>query len=152
MPAGFSPNPQLPLRLPEVGSPPETLEPMGFYAKYVLPRFIDLAMRNKETARLRAESIPQARGDVLEVGIGSGLNLPFYSSKVRRVYGLEPSFELQRMGRARALAGALEVEFLSQSAEDPVPLADSSIDTLVARGPSVLSRMLLKHFSRSSES
>ncbi|MGH8208875.1 MAG: class I SAM-dependent methyltransferase, partial [Steroidobacteraceae bacterium] len=56
--------------------------------------------------------------DVLEMGIGSGLNLPFYSSQVRRVYGLDPSVELQRMARERALAGSLEVDFLSQSAED----------------------------------
>ena len=104
---------------------------MGFYAKYVLPRFIDLSMRNRETAGLRAECIPQARGDVLEIGIGSGLNLPFYSSQVRRVYGLEPSFELQRMARARVRAAPVDVEFLSQSAEDPVPLADSSVDTIV---------------------
>src|SRR6267142_2449455 len=59
---------------------------MTFYAKHVLPRLIDLAMRNQETARLRAAWIPQARGDVLEVGIGSGLNLTFYSSQVKRVY------------------------------------------------------------------
>jgi len=104
---------------------------MGFYAKYVPPRFIDLSMRNREMASLRAECISQARGDVLEVGIGSGLNLPFYSSQVRRIYGLEPSFELQRMARARALAAPIDVEFLSQSAEDPVPFADSSVDTIV---------------------
>jgi len=104
---------------------------MGLYAKYVLPRFIDLAMRNPETALLRAEWLPRARGDVLEVGIGSGLNLPFYSSQVRRVYGLDPSIELQRIARERALGGSVEVEFLSQSAEDPVPLVDRSIDTVV---------------------
>jgi ubiquinone/menaquinone biosynthesis C-methylase UbiE len=125
---------------------------MGFYAKYVLPRFIDLSMRNRETAGLRAEYIPQAGGDVLEVGIGSGLNLPFYSSQVRRVYGLEPSFEFQRMARARALAARIDVEFLSQSAEDPVPLADSSVDTIVITWVLCSSRMLPKHFSRSRES
>jgi len=60
---------------------------MGFYAKHILPHIIDLAMRNKETTRLRAAWVPQARGEVLEIGIGSGLNLPFYSSEVERVYG-----------------------------------------------------------------
>jgi len=104
---------------------------MGFYAKYVLPRFIDLAMRNRETARLRAEWLPHARGDVLEVGIGSGLNLPFYSSQVRKVYGVDPSVELQRMARARIAATPLEVELFVQSAEDPPPLSDASIDTVV---------------------
>lgn len=104
---------------------------MGLYAKYILPRVIDLAMRNKETARLRAGWLPHARGEVLEVGIGSGLNLPFYSSQVRRVYGVDPSVELQRMAQDRARSGPIEVEFLLQSAENPLPLADASIDTVV---------------------
>jgi len=104
---------------------------MGFYAKYVLPRVIDVAMSNKETAGLRANWIPQARGEVLEVGIGSGLNLPFYSSRVQHVYGVEPSLELQQMARRRVAAGPFEVEFLAQSAEDRLPLADASVDTVV---------------------
>jgi ubiquinone/menaquinone biosynthesis C-methylase UbiE len=88
-------------------------------------------MRNEETARLRAAWIPYARGEVLEVGIGSGLNLPFYSSDVHRVYGVDPSVELQQIARKRAIAGPIEVEFLSQSAEEQLPLADASIDTVV---------------------
>ena len=64
---------------------------MGFYAHHILPRITDLAMRNKESARLRAVWIPRARGEVLEVGIGSGLNLSLYSSEVQRVYGVDPS-------------------------------------------------------------
>jgi hypothetical protein len=70
--------------------PQEREDVVGFYARYVLPRIIDLAMKNKEVARLRATAIPQARGDVLEIGIGSGLNLPFYSAEVKRVYGVDP--------------------------------------------------------------
>jgi SAM-dependent methyltransferase len=104
---------------------------MGFYAHYILPRIIDLAMRNPESAHLRADWIPHARGEVLEVGIGSGLNLAFYSAQVHRVYGLDPSVELQRMARKRAVASHFTVEFLLQSAEEPVPLADASIDTVV---------------------
>jgi ubiquinone/menaquinone biosynthesis C-methylase UbiE len=104
---------------------------LGFYAKYVLPHLINVAMRNKETTRLRAAWIPQARGDVLEVGIGSGLNLPHYTSNVRRVFGVEPSAELQTMARKRATLGHIPVEFLAQSAEDPLPLPDESVDTAV---------------------
>ena len=104
---------------------------MGLYAKYLLPRIIDLAMRNEETARLRAAWVPLARGDVLEVGIGSGLNLPFYSSDVQRIYGVDPSVELQRIARGRVVAAPMKVEFLSQSAEEPLPLPDASIDTVV---------------------
>ena len=104
---------------------------MGVYAKYVLPRIIDLAMRNKETARLRAAWIPQARGEVLEIGIGSGLNLPFYSHDVQRVYGVDPSVELQRMASKKALTEAIKVEFFLQSAEERLPLPDASIDTAV---------------------
>jgi len=104
---------------------------MGFYAKHILPHLIDLAMRRKETVRLRAAWIPQARGKVLEIGIGSGLNLPFYSPEVRHVYGVDPSVELQRMARQRATTGLEKAEFLTQSAEEPLPLASETIDTVV---------------------
>jgi ubiquinone/menaquinone biosynthesis C-methylase UbiE len=91
---------------------------------------IDLAMRNEETTRLRAAWVPQAKGHVLEIGIGSGLNLPFYSAQVKHVFGVDPSLELQQMAKKRA-GGHVEVEFLSQSAEQELPLADASIDTIV---------------------
>jgi protein-L-isoaspartate O-methyltransferase len=86
---------------------------MSLYSRYVLPRVIDLAMKNPETRRLREAWIPQAKGNVLEIGIGSGLNLGFYSQQVSRVYGVDPSLELQRMARTRARR--TDVEFLLQS-------------------------------------
>jgi len=104
---------------------------MGFYARRVLPHIINLTMKNKDATRLREAWIPRARGEVLEIGIGSGLNLPFYSSEVERVYGVEPSLALQEMARRKETAGRSKVEFLSQSAEDPLPLPDQSIDTIV---------------------
>lgn len=104
---------------------------MGIYAKYFLPRLIDLAMRNKDATRLRAQWVPQARGEVLEVGIGSGLNLPFYSHDVERIYGADPSLELQRIARQRAASTPIKLEFLLQSAEARLPLADASMDTVV---------------------
>jgi ubiquinone/menaquinone biosynthesis C-methylase UbiE len=104
---------------------------MGVYAKYVLPRFIDLSMRNKDVERVRGEWVAHARGEVLEVGIGSGLNLPFYSSEVQRLYGVDPSTELQRMAKTRTTKVPVKVEFLLQSAEETLPLSDRSIDTVV---------------------
>lgn len=103
---------------------------MGFYSRHILPRLIDGAMKNKETARLRAAWVPRARGQVLEVGMGSGLNLPFYGPQVRKVYALDRSAELQQMARRRA-SGGVEVEFLLQSASDPLPVPDASMDTVV---------------------
>jgi hypothetical protein len=103
---------------------------MAFYARYVLPRIIDLVIRNKGSARLRAAWIPQARGQVLEVGIGSGLNLPFYSREVQHIHGVDPSLELQRMTRKRLPTG-IHIKFLPQSAEEQLPLADASIHTVV---------------------
>jgi ubiquinone/menaquinone biosynthesis C-methylase UbiE len=104
---------------------------MGFYARRVLPHIINLSMKNKDATSLRESWIPRARGEVLEIGIGSGLNLPFYSSEVERVYGVEPSLALQEMARRNERAGRTKVEFLAQSAEDPLPLPDQSIDTIV---------------------
>jgi protein-L-isoaspartate O-methyltransferase len=79
---------------------------MAVYAKYVLPRLIDFAMRNKDATRLRAAWVPHARGNVLEVGIGSGLNLPFYSREVQHVYGVDVSSELQRIAQRRVISGS----------------------------------------------
>lgn len=104
---------------------------MGFYARHVLPHVINLAMQNKDATRLRADWVPQAHGAVLEIGIGSGLNLPFYSSKVQTVFGVEPSVELQKMARKREPLGHIKIEFLSQSAEEALPLLDESMDTIV---------------------
>lgn len=105
---------------------------MGFYRKYILPHIIDLAMRNKDAARLRAVWIPRARGEVLEIGIGSGLNLPFYSSDVKHIHGIDPSWELHQIDRNRTVEQQLQAEFHLQSAEESLPVPEESIDTVVS--------------------
>lgn len=103
---------------------------MNFYQRHVLPRLLDLAMRQKQMLPFRRRVIGAAEGTVLEIGIGSGLNLPLYGASVRAVIGLEPSPELLRMARARAARASVPVELLEASAE-AVPLEDASIDTVV---------------------
>ena len=103
---------------------------MGLYRKFVLPYLIDLSMKNPATTQCRSEIIPKATGRVLEVGIGSGLNFPFYGASVSHVWGIDPSVELLAMARSKAAALPYPVELLRGSAED-LPLESASVDTVV---------------------
>ena len=102
----------------------------NLYDRFVLPTLINWAMTSGEAMRFRARHVPNARGAVLEIGIGSGLNLPFYTNEVTRLYGVDPSAELLAMAKPRAAAARFPVE-LFQCAADRIPLADASIDTVV---------------------
>lgn len=103
---------------------------MNFYGRYLLPRLIDLTMRNPEATRYRKKLIPAAQGRVLELGAGSGLNLPFYGARVSQLLALDPSEELLAMARNKRAPAGFPVEYLPRSAEE-VPLESHSIDTVV---------------------
>jgi ubiquinone/menaquinone biosynthesis C-methylase UbiE len=103
---------------------------MGVYGRWILPRLLHFAMGQKDLRAYRAELIPAARGRVLEIGIGSGLNLPFYGHEVAEVIGVDPSPELLRMAETRARSTALPVRLVNRSAEE-LPLEDASFDTVV---------------------
>jgi ubiquinone/menaquinone biosynthesis C-methylase UbiE len=103
---------------------------VSVYEKYVLPRLIHWAMRKKIATAERRKFIPLASGTVLEVGAGSGLNLPCYGPQVQKLYALDPSRELWKMARKRVREVPFPVEFLAASAER-IPLEDMSIDTVV---------------------
>jgi ubiquinone/menaquinone biosynthesis C-methylase UbiE len=103
---------------------------MGFYQDQIVPLLINWSMRQKNLAAYRARIIPAAEGRVLEIGIGSGLNLPFYSRNVARVIGLEPSPRLLAMARRVERTDNGSVEFIEGSAE-AIPLQDASVDTVV---------------------
>ncbi|MEX0942471.1 MAG: class I SAM-dependent methyltransferase [Pseudomonadales bacterium] len=102
---------------------------MGFYEKYLLPKLLNLAMKSPDMTGLRRELVPRARGRVLELGIGSGLNLPFYSRGVQ-VIGVDPSLELQAYARDIAADQGLDVSFLAQSAES-LPFENHYFDSVV---------------------
>jgi ubiquinone/menaquinone biosynthesis C-methylase UbiE len=87
-------------------------------------------MRNTEVTRFRGRVVPAARGAALEIGIGSGRNLPFYGVQVERLVAVDPSTELIAMAKKRAQRTAFPIEFLLRSGEE-LPLADASIDSAV---------------------
>jgi len=103
----------------------------GFYERWVLPRLIDLAMRNKQVTRYREKTIPAAKGRVLEIGAGSGLNLRFYGPQVQHLYALDPSARLLQMAKRRQPDAGFPVEYLETSAEE-MALDSRSIDTVVS--------------------
>ena len=103
---------------------------MTVWGRLVLPRLIDLVMRNQAAATERARLVPLASGVVLEIGIGSALNLPYYTSAVRALVGVDPSEELWRIGRRRLGASPFPIRYVEGSAE-VLPVADRRVDTVV---------------------
>ena len=79
----------------------------------------------------RHKVVPLAKGHVLEIGIGSGLNLQFYdSSKVEYVWGLDPSAQMRKMTEKRAIKTPFEVEFIGLSGEE-IPLESNRVNTVL---------------------
>src|SRR5882672_3745593 len=103
---------------------------MGLYSKFVLPYLTDFAMRDKVATARRSELVPGADGIVLEIGIGSGLNLAFYSPAVRHLYAVDPSPELLAMTRKKVERMTFPVDLRCDSAER-LSLDGRSVDTIV---------------------
>ena len=104
---------------------------MGLYENYILPRFINCACSTKPMMKQREKVVPQASGTVLEIGIGTGLNLPYYDpQKVQKVIGLDPSEKSWELAGQRARDLDFEVEFIGLPGEQ-IPLEDDSVDTVL---------------------
>jgi ubiquinone/menaquinone biosynthesis C-methylase UbiE len=103
---------------------------MGFYADRIVPVLIDLSMRNKLLRPYRQRVTGAAAGRVLEIGIGSGLNLPLYGARVAHVTGLDPSPRLLGKTRQAVQQISLPVDLVEGSAE-AIPLDAASVDTVV---------------------
>ncbi len=104
---------------------------MSFYDRYVLPHLVHLACKSRTIQHQRRKIVPRAHGRVLEIGMGSGLNIPFYQpSRVEWVWGLEPSPEMRRKARSHLQAAEIEVRWLDFPGEE-IPLEDHTVDTVV---------------------
>ena len=103
---------------------------MGFYSEKILPCLIHASMRQGTFAAYRQRLVSAAEGRVLEIGVGSGLNFPFYVDTTTQLIGLDPSPKLLSMARKGSKAVAFPVELLTGSA-DALPLENDSVDTVV---------------------
>lgn len=107
------------------------MPPENWYNRTVLPRMLDLACGIQPIRKQREKIIPLAHGRVLEVGIGTGLNLPFYdASKVNSIVGVDPGLSMHPLALKRSQAAGIAVELVGLSAER-LPLADASFDSIV---------------------
>ena len=100
---------------------------MGFYGEQVLPRITDKVLGGRPYGPLRARAAEGLVGEVLEVGFGSGLNVPFYPPTVTRVRAVDPASVGRRLAARRLAASPVPVEFVAQDAAQ-LPLDDGSVD------------------------
>lgn len=104
---------------------------MSFYEDRVLPHLINWACSTSPQRKQREKIVHLARGDVLEVGFGSGLNLPFYApDKVRKIFALEPSEGMRRKAQPNVAASILDIEFIDLPGER-IPLESGSVDSVL---------------------
>ena len=104
---------------------------MGLYDKYILPKFLNCACGSKPINYQRQKVVPLAKGKVLDIGIGSGLNIPFYNSdKIDKVIGIDPSHELIELAKELANDSKTSIELVIGSAES-IPYPDNFFDTVL---------------------
>ena len=104
---------------------------MGWYSDQVVPRVLAAMMRGREYQQLRARTLADLHGEVLEIGFGAGLNVPFYPGQVTRVQAVEPAAVGRKLAAGRLAASAVPVEFAGTDAQD-LPADDQSVDSVLS--------------------
>jgi ubiquinone/menaquinone biosynthesis C-methylase UbiE len=103
---------------------------MGIYSRYVLPRLTHLSMRQAQLRAYRERVVGGATGRVLEIGFGSGLNLPYYNETVDEIIDIDSSPGMLALAERSVASSPRKVTLIARSAHD-LPLDDKSIDTIV---------------------
>lgn len=101
---------------------------MSFYEQRILPRLLDFAMNTERLAPYRERTVARAEGRVLEIGVGSGANLPLYSSKVSELLGLDPHPKMLEMAERKTPKVATRIV---RGSAEAIPLDADSIDTVI---------------------
>lgn len=104
---------------------------MGWYEEQVVPRLVDVVLKRPEFAEVRQRVAAGLEGEVLELGFGSGLNLPFCPRSVSRVLAIDPSGVARRLANGRVRASGIPVEFAGLDGQ-ALPLNDSSVDAVLS--------------------
>lgn len=103
---------------------------MSLYREYVLPRLVERTLSNRQAEKLRQRCLRGLSGTVLEIGFGSGLNLPFYPEAVGRLFACDPSEGARKLAKDRLDKARIPVEFVGIQGEE-IPLEDESVDSVV---------------------
>ena len=104
---------------------------MGLYGDQILPRAIDLTLRGGVFAGPRARVAAELEGEVLEIGFGSGLNIPYYPAGLKRVLAVDPAAAGRKLAAKRAAACDVPIEYIGADAE-ALPVGDASVDHVLS--------------------
>jgi ubiquinone/menaquinone biosynthesis C-methylase UbiE len=104
---------------------------MGLYEDQILPRLMDVLLGNKQMGKLRQRALEGVSGSVVEIGFGSGTNLPYYPDTVERVYAIDPALVGRKLAAKRVAASPITVEYIGLDGAS-IPLADASVDNAVS--------------------
>ena len=104
---------------------------MNFYEKYILPHLLNCTCNQKPFVHQRRKVVPLAKGNILEIGIGSGLNIPFYEAEgIHKIWGIDPSEELIAMAKNQVKDDTPDIEFIISKAEE-IDFEDNFFDTIL---------------------
>ena len=104
---------------------------MGLYRDQILPRIVDLTMRGDDVEKARARVAAGLDGEVLEIGFGSGLNIPYYPARLTRVWAVDPAAVGRKLAAKRAAASAVPIEYIGLDAQR-LPVGDASADHVLS--------------------
>ena len=103
---------------------------MGFYSNFIIPYGIDIVMSGSPLSEYRQQLLKNVSGEILEIGFGTGLNLPFYPDSVSKITTIDPNPGMKKLARSRIVTSHIEVDFQILNGEN-LPMADASFDSVV---------------------